>query len=958
MNAKLPSNSTANHDNSSNVEYTLEYPRHQDAVPAGGISYGPETHDPEAIAYLDNLYERVRLKHEEALVTYRNPEMRWKDDIKEQRLQGHVTEDELAETIIANKKDDYLDKLDEEIKDYLDSVNERVELFLKNDASCALGMFSDEAHWAGNNVVKPSMMSLQSEKRSTLTHGIFPWLPNNVTPVDAAFSIYDAIAGMTKDASRFARNHYKATLVSASVLGVLATGVIENQTDNAQSVPTTRQVAGLEIETIGSRQVIEVDTTQQNIPQSREAVARAIGVSPKQVEVKGSKLSLPKDASDAQLVVAKIAFQAPDSNESTNVKQQNTDNVVAGSETENSKEIPQVQALNEALSKVDINDNQIDVTQVVEAIKQLDAWYAPNDPDRLKNMPAGYVKVLLPNEMPGLSVQLVPALKTANVERYTSPTAAATQYINAVFIEQLAKKYPQFANVKLRIRDNNSPAHATHSSGREVDMSTQNGEDVTQYSTGPMADYTFSENYSESYSIDMAVAMSKLVDSQGPVVSSLLTSNRGLIAKINGIVGRKFMLYHSDHADHYHETLRKSLALTTWRPSMSQLPWDIEQDLRIGSMVRPISDQQRASQHQSFEAWQKAQSSNVMPAETQPTANNPVEKTESRADNKPNLPNLVTDSAEQIINQLPLKDSQKDFLRKMLPAIIKVYGDGAKINPAVVLAQTSIETGFGNDGLSKNANNYFGMKANKNWHGPVYNAKTKEEYTAGTVVTITDGFKQYNSPQESVEDYARLIQNAPHYADAVRNYQNIKNYVNGLFNEIDDNGNIIKAQGEPDVLSYGTDRGYVSKVLRLINELHYPALVQAQLGNKSDTNQPNGGNQSVDESSTTTTSVVVNADKNGDNTAVEAKNPSIEELKNQIDLFSKQSAMHIFEDYFKQADGTIDAPALEKWVESLPTVKVNDEQRYRISVNNTPDKPMANEKVATSDTNQPTKGDK
>ena len=301
----------------------------------------------------------------------------------------------------------------------------------------------------------------------------------------------------------------------------------------------------------------------------------------------------------------------------------------------------------------------------------------------------------------------------------------------------------------------------------------------------------------------------------------------------------------------------------------------------------------------------------------------------------------LTDKSLAIIDNLNLTDKQKDFLRTMLPAIRDVYKDGAHINPAVVLAQTSLETGFGQSKLSSEANNYFGMKAGKSWTGEVYVVDTKEEYKPGEVVTIKDSFRKYDNPVDSVRDYVEKIENSEHYADAVINYKDAQSYVNGLFNEVDDKGNIIKEQGEPGVLSYGTDRGYEEKVMSLISSRHYMDLMRAEgidpmtgAFDKSDKDAKNRkdntqGTQDKaranDDGQPTTTSVI-------ENPASDNQKEGSKEI--EYTYFDEDATRNIYQPYFKD-----DAEGLDKWIASLPTKEIDGQIKFGVSVKNTPDNP-------------------
>lgn len=86
------------------------------------------------------------------------------------------------------------------------------------------------------------------------------------------------------------------------------------------------------------------------------------------------------------------------------------------------------------------------------------------------------------------------------------------------------------------------------------------------------------------------------------------------------------------------------------------------------------------------------------------------------------------------------------------------------ILPSVCIAQAAFETGWGTSAIMTKANAYFGIKAGTDWRGKVYSTKTKECYDGVNYTTITDLFRAYDSPADSVEDYFNLITGLGRYA--------------------------------------------------------------------------------------------------------------------------------------------------------------------------------------------------
>lgn len=81
-----------------------------------------------------------------------------------------------------------------------------------------------------------------------------------------------------------------------------------------------------------------------------------------------------------------------------------------------------------------------------------------------------------------------------------------------------------------------------------------------------------------------------------------------------------------------------------------------------------------------------------------------------------------------------------------------------------VIAQACVESNFGKSGLSARYHNYFGLKCGSAWKGKSVNLKTKEEYKVGTLTTINDNFRVYDTMEQGVAGYFDFI-NTKRYAN-------------------------------------------------------------------------------------------------------------------------------------------------------------------------------------------------
>lgn len=98
----------------------------------------------------------------------------------------------------------------------------------------------------------------------------------------------------------------------------------------------------------------------------------------------------------------------------------------------------------------------------------------------------------------------------------------------------------------------------------------------------------------------------------------------------------------------------------------------------------------------------------------------------------------------------------KDFIARIAPLIQKeALSRGYKVCSAVI-AQACLESGWGLSGLAK-YHNYFGLKCGSSWKGKSVNMSTKEEYTVGTLTTIKDNFRVFDSIEAGVSGYYDFI---------------------------------------------------------------------------------------------------------------------------------------------------------------------------------------------------------
>ncbi len=125
------------------------------------------------------------------------------------------------------------------------------------------------------------------------------------------------------------------------------------------------------------------------------------------------------------------------------------------------------------------------------------------------------------------------------------------------------------------------------------------------------------------------------------------------------------------------------------------------------------------------------------------------------------------------------------------------------IPSAFMLGQAGHETGWGRSEINmadgSPSHNLFGIKATGGWTGKVAEITTTE-YINGAAQKVVARFRAYDSYEDSMRDYARLITQSPRYAQASQQTDSAQAYATGL-----------------QKAGYATDPNYASKLSRAIN---------------------------------------------------------------------------------------------------------------------------------------------
>jgi flagellar protein FlgJ len=116
-----------------------------------------------------------------------------------------------------------------------------------------------------------------------------------------------------------------------------------------------------------------------------------------------------------------------------------------------------------------------------------------------------------------------------------------------------------------------------------------------------------------------------------------------------------------------------------------------------------------------------------------------------------------------------MSQTREEFVKRWSPFVNQITA-GTGLFAETVLSQAIVES-QGRTGLipgtqlSRDHNNYFGIKAGSGWRGQTVSLKTGEVFN-GKAVVITDAFRKYATPEDSFRDYVQFLRNNPRYTRA------------------------------------------------------------------------------------------------------------------------------------------------------------------------------------------------
>lgn len=142
---------------------------------------------------------------------------------------------------------------------------------------------------------------------------------------------------------------------------------------------------------------------------------------------------------------------------------------------------------------------------------------------------------------------------------------------------------------------------------------------------------------------------------------------------------------------------------------------------------------------------------------------------------------------------------KQEFIKTIAGFVCKYAKQYGILVHSPIIAQAILESGWGKSTLSSKYHNYFGLKCGTKWTGKSVNLTTQEEYEVGTLTTIKDNFRVYDSMEDGIKGYFEFIQ-LPRYSN-LKGITDPKTYLE-----------TIKADG------YATSSTYVDNNMKLINQ--------------------------------------------------------------------------------------------------------------------------------------------
>lgn len=169
---------------------------------------------------------------------------------------------------------------------------------------------------------------------------------------------------------------------------------------------------------------------------------------------------------------------------------------------------------------------------------------------------------------------------------------------------------------------------------------------------------------------------------------------------------------------------------------------------------------------------------------------------------KPNTQSQVTPTSEPVKKQAVNFESPEQFISSVWD-YAKKAASKIGLNPAVMVAQSALETGWGKhiikDKNGESSFNLFNVKAHRDWDGEKA-AQSTLEFEKGVAVRKVEPFRVYNNFSEAFDDFVGFLKSNSRYEPALGNTNNSEQFLQDL-----------------QKAGYATDPNYADKIIGILN---------------------------------------------------------------------------------------------------------------------------------------------
>ncbi|MCE2571555.1 flagellar assembly peptidoglycan hydrolase FlgJ [Motilimonas eburnea] len=162
------------------------------------------------------------------------------------------------------------------------------------------------------------------------------------------------------------------------------------------------------------------------------------------------------------------------------------------------------------------------------------------------------------------------------------------------------------------------------------------------------------------------------------------------------------------------------------------------------------------------------------------------------------------DLSKRIQSKAVQFDGPASFVQSLMP-FAKKAAKTLGVNPAILVAQAALETGWGKKVIQTtnqdSSFNLFNIKADRRWQGAHTNKDTLEYYD-GVAVTERARFRVYQDFEQSFSDYVNFLQQNPRYQHALKTTADPERFMRQL-----------------QKAGYATDPRYADKVMSVLKRV-------------------------------------------------------------------------------------------------------------------------------------------